>query len=100
VTWLDVVGLGALYGIGFCVPFGALLVIGSRIAPDAMVQDYPPAIQARHGPKSEHGQRVTRVMSIVMATLVLIVWIGSALHLAALDPAGTAALTALTYVLV
>jgi hypothetical protein len=90
VTWPDVVGLGALYGVGFCVPVAALLVLGTRVAPDAMVQDYPPAIQARHGPKSEHGQRVSKVMSIVMAALVLIVCVGSALHLAALDPAGSA----------
>jgi hypothetical protein len=81
---LDVVGLGALYGVGFCVPFAALLVIGTRIAPDAMIQDYPPAIQARHGPKSDHGRRVSTVMGAVMAGLVLAVCITAPLHLATL----------------
>jgi hypothetical protein len=86
VSWQGVVGLGALYGVGFCVPFAALLVIGTHLAPDAMIQDYPPAIQARHGPKSERGRRVSNVMGVIMAALFLAVCIASTLHLATLNP--------------
>lgn len=89
MTWLTVVGLGALYATGFLVAFAALLTVGTRIAPDAMVHDYPPAIQARYGPKSERGRRVTAVMSGVLAVLVLVVCVLAALHLAGADPAGT-----------
>jgi hypothetical protein len=49
------------------------------------VQDYPPPIQARHGPKSERGRRVASVMGAVMAVLVLAVAVAAPLHLAILE---------------
>jgi hypothetical protein len=86
MTALQLIGLAAAYAGGFSILLAALLVVGVLVAPDAMVQDYPPAIRARHGPKSARGQRVTIVMGAVMALLVLAVLIAAPLHLARVDP--------------
>jgi hypothetical protein len=86
VTALQLVGLATAYAAGFSVVLAVLLVGGTLVASDAMVQDYPPAIRARHGPKSERGRRVTVVMGAGMGLLVLAVCIAGPLHLTRLDP--------------
>jgi hypothetical protein len=86
VSALQVVGLAAAYSAAFSVVFAAVLVGGTLVAADAMVQDYPPAIRDRYGPKSDRGRRVTRVMGAGAGLLLLAVCIAAPLHLTRLDP--------------
>lgn len=43
---------------------------GVLAAPDAMVQDYPPAIREHYGPKSQRGERVGKVMALLMLAAI------------------------------
>lgn len=71
MDWFTVLTTSALYAVVFFVVFTAIVVGGVLVAPDAMVHDYPPAIRDRYGPKSARGARVARVLSGLMAALLI-----------------------------
>ncbi len=54
----------------FAALFGVILFAGVLAAPDAMVQDYPPAIRERYGAKSARGERVGKVMALLMLAAI------------------------------
>ncbi|MFI6743959.1 hypothetical protein ACIBI9_64790 [Nonomuraea sp. NPDC050451] len=51
-----------------------------------MVQDYPPAIRDRYGPKSPRGQRVARLASLIVAVGVVAILALALTHLNELAP--------------
>jgi hypothetical protein len=51
----SVLGVSALYGLVLSLLLSGVLLAGALSARDFMVQDYPPAIRARYGPKSARG---------------------------------------------
>jgi hypothetical protein len=63
VNWSLVVETSLVWSGVFVALFGLVLLGGVLVAPDAMVQDYPPAIRERYGPKSPRGERVGKVMA-------------------------------------
>jgi hypothetical protein len=44
--------------------FSVILLLGALVARDFMVQDHPPAIRNRYGPKSLQGRGVTFIAAI------------------------------------
>jgi len=76
MDWNTVLTTSLIYSVVAVVLFSAILLGGVLTARDAMVQDYPPAIQERFGPKSPRGERVARVLGVLMALLMLGIAIG------------------------
>lgn len=48
-----------------------LIVVAVSLAPDALLHDYPPSLQERHGPQSRRGARVDAVFGV----LLVVVWV-------------------------
>ncbi|MFC4588823.1 hypothetical protein [Sphaerisporangium corydalis] len=71
MPWGSLAGHGLAYGSGLGLLLAAVLIIGTLVAPDFMVGDYPPAIAERYGPKSPRGRSVTRVAGVLLAAGVL-----------------------------
>lgn len=63
---VDVVIRSVLFGLGFSAVFTVILVGSGLVARDFGVHSYPPAIRERYGPKSQRGQRVTRVTAVLI----------------------------------
>jgi len=71
VVWSTVLLISVLYSLILFAAFSGLLVVGGLISNDAMLHDYPPAIQERHGPKTPRGARTTMGLSIVTVLLLI-----------------------------
>ncbi|WP_371786511.1 hypothetical protein [Streptosporangium subroseum] len=80
------IGWGLAYGFAVSALFSAVLLGGALAARDFMVQDYPPAIRNRYGPKSPRGQRVTRIAGVVVAAGVIAILVTAMIHLYAIAP--------------
>ncbi|MFC7328889.1 hypothetical protein [Marinactinospora rubrisoli] len=63
--------LTLLYALGFGGAFVVLVLAGQLVARDALLHDYPPAIQQRYGPQSARGRRVARWTSAGTALLLV-----------------------------
>jgi hypothetical protein len=70
VNWSVIVGTSLVWSGVFVALFGLVLLGGVLAAPDAMVQDYPPAIRERYGPKSPRGERVGKVMALLLLAAI------------------------------
>ncbi|GAA2404172.1 hypothetical protein GCM10010191_09820 [Actinomadura vinacea] len=63
--WSTVLAYGVAYGLGFSVLFTVGLFAGAAAGRDFLLNDYPPAIQARYGkPKSARGRRVAALFGV------------------------------------
>ncbi|MEV5561057.1 hypothetical protein AB0L44_46110 [Nonomuraea wenchangensis] len=86
ISWGTLAGWAALYGLAVSALFTAVLFGGALAARDPMVQDYPPAIRERYGPKSPRGQRVARWAGLVVAIGVVGILAVALMHLTRLAP--------------
>lgn len=70
MVWPTVLAISLVYSL---VVFGGMtlmILCGGLVANDAMLHDYPRAIQERHGPKTPRGVLVTRLMNVVGVVLL------------------------------
>lgn len=84
--WATLVGWALIYGLAVSALFTAVLLGGALAARDFMVQDYPPAIRERYGPKSPRGQRVARLAGLIVALGVTAILTAALAHLTTLVP--------------
>jgi hypothetical protein len=63
---VDLVVRSVLYGLVFSGIFTAVLVGGGLVARDFALHSYPAAIREQYGTKSVRGQRVTRVVAVLI----------------------------------
>ncbi|WP_051753325.1 hypothetical protein [Streptosporangium amethystogenes] len=84
--WAALTSWALIYGLAVSALFTAVLFGGALTARDFMVQDYPPAIRDRYGPKSPRGQRVTRLASLIVAIGVVAILALALTHLTKLPP--------------
>ncbi|MEV0351535.1 hypothetical protein AB0H88_37665 [Nonomuraea sp. NPDC050680] len=94
--WAALTGWALTYGLAVSALFTAVLFGGALAARDFMVQDYPPAIRDRYGPKSPRGQRVARLSGLIVAIGVVAILAIALTHLARLAP-GAGVLVAFVY---
>ncbi len=71
MNWPVVLSTSLIYATIFAVCFSLILGGGALVARDVMVQDYPPAIRERYGPKSAKGERAGRVMAVLLLAPVV-----------------------------
>jgi hypothetical protein len=67
IPWATLAGWAMLYGLLVSALVTAVLLGGALLAPDFMVQDYPPAIRDRYGPKSPRGRTVASLAGLAVA---------------------------------
>lgn len=71
MPWGAILHVGTTYGLVFSVGFTVAVFAGALFARDFMVNDYPPAIRERYGPRSRRGTRVGIVVAVVVGALLI-----------------------------
>jgi hypothetical protein len=71
MPWGAILRVGMTYGLVFSVGFTVAVFAGALFARDFMVNDYPPAIRERFGPRSRRGTRVGIVVAVVVGALLI-----------------------------
>jgi hypothetical protein len=74
---MQLIQLGALWGVIFGVVFSIAMLIIGRVNAEMILNDYPPDIRARYGPMSEKTRKQANLASLpLLASLGLIVTLG------------------------
>jgi len=74
---MQLIQLGALWGVIFGVVFSIAMLIIGRVNAEMILNDYPPDVRAKFGPMSEKTRKQANLASLpLLATLGLIVALG------------------------
>ena len=74
---MQLIQLGALWGVIFGVVFSIAMLILGRINPEMILNDYPPDIRAKHGAMSEATRNLaSKVTLLLLVILGLVVALG------------------------
>lgn len=74
---MQLIQLGAFWGVIFGVVFSIAMLILGRINPEMILNDYPPDIRAKHGAMSDAARKLaSKVTFPLLATLGLVVALG------------------------
>jgi hypothetical protein len=74
---VQLIQLGALWGVIFGVVFSIAMLIIGRVNAEMILNDYPPDIRAKFGPMSEKTRKQANLASLpLLATLGLVVVLG------------------------
>lgn len=76
MDWSTILLVGVVYSLIVFAGLSAMVVVGGLVSNDAMLHDYPPAIQDRHGPKTPRGKLVTQWMSVAGIIMITVASIG------------------------
>jgi hypothetical protein len=74
---MQLIQLGALWGVIFGVVFSIAMLIIGRVNAEMILNDYPPDVRAKFGPMSEKTRKQANLASLpLLATLGLVVVLG------------------------
>jgi hypothetical protein len=71
MNWVLCVQYGLVAGIALSLLLTVVSSGGQAFSRDFAVQDYPPAIRARYGPKSTRGHRTMLIVSLLLCAVII-----------------------------
>jgi len=72
VNLLPIISNAVVFGVGLGSILFTMILVAVRVNPEIMLRDYPPDVQAEHGPMSDRSKR----QRLLVAILVLAVMFG------------------------